>query len=82
MSPRLKVLSGRAVVLVLQRFGFTVVSTRGSHVKLRRLGPTGERQVLTVPHHAELAPGTARAIFRQASRFVSERELQPFFFIE
>ena len=29
-------------------------SQRGSHVKLARKGPGGERQVLTVPMHREL----------------------------
>jgi hypothetical protein len=38
------------------------------------------RQVLTLPLHAELDPGTLRAIFRQASRFISEPELRPHFY--
>lgn len=40
----------------------------------------GARQVLTVPLHADLDPGTLRAIFRQASRFISESELRPHFY--
>ncbi|MBS0180784.1 MAG: type II toxin-antitoxin system HicA family toxin, partial [Nitrospira sp.] len=37
-------------------------------------------QVLTVPLHPEIDPGTLRAIFRQASRFIAEQELRPHFY--
>lgn len=52
---------------------------RGSHAKLRR-GFKGARQILTVPIHRELAPGTLHAIFRQACRFIPETDLRPFFY--
>ena len=65
---------------MLQGFGFEVVSTRGSHAKLRREVPAQGVQILTVPLHKELAPGTLRAIYRQASRFVPSEELRPYFF--
>jgi predicted RNA binding protein YcfA (HicA-like mRNA interferase family) len=55
------------------------VSQRGSHVKLVR-EVAGTRQVLTVPLHAELDPGTLRAIFRQVNRFISEQEIHPHFY--
>ena len=80
MSLRLKQLSGRDVVAVLVRFGFDVVGTRGSHCKMRRTLPAGERQTLTIPLHASLAPGTLHAIYRQACRFVPEADLQPHFY--
>ncbi len=80
MSPRLRRLSSRELCQALGRFGFEVVATRGSHAKLRRTAPDGLRQTLTVPLHRELAPGTLRAIFRQACRFVPEEELSPLFF--
>jgi len=47
---------------------------------LRRVLAEGERQVLTVPLHRTLAPGTLHAIFRQALRFVPERELRSRFY--
>ena len=55
MSPRLRRRSAREVLAVLQGFGFEVVATRGSLVKLRRELPDGSRQVLTIPLHRELA---------------------------
>jgi predicted RNA binding protein YcfA (HicA-like mRNA interferase family) len=80
MTPRLRRLSGRGLLRALGSFGFEVVSTRESHAKLRRVASDGSSQILTVPLHEELAPGTLRAIFRQACRFIAEDELRPFFF--
>lgn len=78
--PRLRRLSGPEIVTILGRFGFTVHSQRGSHVKLRRVSPDGATQSLTVPAHPELDTGTCRAILRQASRFVPEEDLRPHFY--
>ncbi len=78
--PRLRRLSGREVLKALRTFGFEVDSMRGSHVKLSRTLDDGTRQILTVPHHTELAAGTVRAIFRQAARFIDEAELRKHFF--
>lgn len=77
--PKLRRLSGRDILTILQGFGFHQVSQRGSHVKLAR-DVAEAHQVLTVPLHAELDPGTLRAIFRQASRFISEQELRQHFY--
>ncbi len=78
--PRLRRLSSREVLAALGAFDFEVVSIRGSHAKLRRQSPDGVRQIITLPLHKELAPGTVRAIFRQATRFITEAELRPYFF--
>ena len=51
-------------------------------MKLARLGPAGERQVLTVPMHRQLDTGTCRAIFRQATRYIPEEQLRPHFYLE
>ena len=78
--PRLRQLSGSDLLRIFAAFGFRVLSTRGSHVKLRRALTDGERQTLTVPLHKELAPGTLYAIYRQALRYLPEVELKPWFF--
>ena len=80
MSPRLRRLTAREVLAALRAFDFEVVATRGSHAKLRRELADGTRQVLTIPLHRELAPGTLRAVFRQATRFIAADELRPYFF--
>ncbi len=80
MAPRLRRLGGRDVLRALGACGFVVVSTRGSHAKLRRVLSDGTRQTLTVPVHRTLAAGTLQAVFRQACRYVPEAELRPHFF--
>ena len=79
MAPRLRRVSAREVLAALGSFGFEVVATRGSHAKLRRVTPAGVTQTLTVPLHKNLDLGTVRAIYRQATRFVPEDELRPWF---
>jgi predicted RNA binding protein YcfA (HicA-like mRNA interferase family) len=80
MVPRLRRLTGRDVLRALNAFGFELISTRGSHAKLRRVLADGTRQTLTVPLHRTLAPGTLHAVFRQASRYVAEADLRRWFF--
>ncbi len=79
MPRKLKRLSGKEVVAILGQFGFVIHSQRGSHVKLRRVSSSGEKQTLTIPAHEELDVGTRRAIMRQASRYIPESELKPHF---
>ena len=64
MSPKLKRLSGKEVISILSKFGFSVHSQRGSHVKLRRTPSSGETQALTIVMHDELDVGTLCAILR------------------
>ena len=84
MSGRLKRLSSRELLRALKDFGFEVVSMRGSHAKLVRTGRDGEglerREVLVVPISRAPRIGTVRAIYRQASRFIPEEDLRPYFF--
>lgn len=80
MSPKLKRLSGSDIIRILELFGFSVVTQRGSHVKLRRIGYTGEKQTITIPLHSEIDTGTVKAIFRQASRYISEDQLRRYFY--
>lgn len=82
MPPKLKNLSGSDVVANFSRFGFAIHSQRGSHIKLKRATPDGTSQTLTIPNHKEIDRGTLRAILRQASKYVPEEELKPFFYTE
>ena len=80
--PKLRRLSGPAVIHILESFGFIVHAQAGSHVKLKRIGPYGQKQMLTIPSHRELDTGTLRAIFRQASQYIPDEELRPNFYTE
>ena len=77
--PKLKVLSGKDIVKILESFDFEVISTKGSHVKLRRV-LKDIKQTLTIPDHKELDKGTIRAIFNQASKYISVEKLKEFFY--
>ncbi len=79
--PKLRSLSGQDLLRIFSRFGFVKFSQRGSHVKLRREGPSG-KQILTIVLHREVDKGTLQAIFRQALRYIPEGELSAHFFTE
>ena len=63
--PRLRRLSGRETIRVLEQLGFEQVRQRGSHVVLKKQTPEGAVGCV-VPLHRELAIGTLRGILRQA----------------
>lgn len=79
--PKLKVLSGKDLIKIFILFGFEILSQKGSHIKLCRKFE-GLNQVLVVPNHHELDVGTLKAIFRQASKYVSESELKKHFYTD
>jgi predicted RNA binding protein YcfA (HicA-like mRNA interferase family) len=80
MPQRLRRLAARDVLAALKTLGFEVVATRDSHAKLRRVAEDGEAQTLTLPLHKDLDPGTIRAIYRQAKRFIPENEIRTWFY--
>ncbi|ELR97129.1 type II toxin-antitoxin system HicA family toxin [Gloeocapsa sp. PCC 73106] len=77
--PRLKQLSGKDVIKILAQFGFTIHSQRGSHIKLRRV-ISERKETLTIPSHRKLDLRTCYAIFKQASQYIPESELYPYFY--
>jgi predicted RNA binding protein YcfA (HicA-like mRNA interferase family) len=77
--PKLKRMSAGDVIEILQSLGFEVKSQKGSHIKLRRVGELGN-ETLIVPNHKHQDTGTCKAIFRQASQYIVEEELSPFFY--
>lgn len=70
-----KLYSARVVLSALQRAGFTIVSQKGSHIKLYR---RTEDKVFTVivPNHKEIAIGTFSSILKQAG--MTKNELEKF----
>ena len=77
--PKPKRLSGAEIVAIFERFGFSLESQRGSHVKLARV-MRGEKQTLLISNHKELKTGAVVGIFRQATRYISEEDLRPHFY--
>ncbi len=77
--PRLKRLSSSDVLKILAKFGFTIHSQRGSHIKLRRTTKDG-KQTLTIPNHKQLDTGTCYGIFKQGGKYIPESDLYPYFY--
>ncbi len=63
--PKLRRVSGQAVIRALERLGFVQVRQKGSHVILKRQSPQGQVGCV-VPLHTELAVGTLNGILKQA----------------
>lgn len=81
--PRLKRLTSREILGIFGRFGFEVVSMKGSHAKLVRVpleGNAGQKEILVVPMHRKMSVGTIHAIYRQACRYIPEENLRKDFF--
>jgi predicted RNA binding protein YcfA (HicA-like mRNA interferase family) len=67
---KLPVVSGKALVKALARFGYDVDHQTGGHIILRQDSPPFRR--LTVPRHKEIAKGTLRSILRNAGLTVDQ----------
>jgi len=68
---KLPVVSGRKIIKALEKKNFSVVSQKGSHVRLKKIG-AGRVFIVIVPMHAELAKGTLKSILRQANITLDE----------
>lgn len=79
MAVKLRVLSGDEVVGILGEFGFVVHSQKGSHIKLKRT-VNEHAEIVVVPLRNPIPTGTLKAIFNQASRFISTEELRRHFY--
>jgi len=79
MGVGLKTLSTKEVVAILESFGFTVHSQKGSHIKLRRES-AATTETLLVPERKEISKGTLRVIYKQASVYISQEKLRAHFY--
>jgi predicted RNA binding protein YcfA (HicA-like mRNA interferase family) len=75
--PKLRRLSGREVLAILQQLGFSIVRSRGSHFTLKMGACT-----ITIPVHGSdpLATGTLRQIYKDALVCVPEDQLRLSFY--
>lgn len=79
---KLRTLSGKDLLRIFAAFNFQELSQKGSHIKVRRVLPSGIHQTLTIVNHAEVDRGTLHAIYRQALRFITEDELRRHFYTD
>jgi predicted RNA binding protein YcfA (HicA-like mRNA interferase family) len=62
------------IVSALQRLGWVVVRQKGSHIRLHRHLPNGERLKITVPAHRPVKRATLAHLLKQARVSVEEFE--------
>jgi predicted RNA binding protein YcfA (HicA-like mRNA interferase family) len=79
MPFKLKTLSGDQLAKFFAVQGFRLRHITGSHMKLIRETVKGD-EMLTVPKHATISKGTTKVIYRQAMRFIPEKDLRDFFY--
>ena len=67
--------TARELRIALGRAAFVELRQRGSHLRLRRIELDGSPRHVTLPlHSGDIAPGTLRAILRQAR--LTEEEIR------
>jgi predicted RNA binding protein YcfA (HicA-like mRNA interferase family) len=69
---RLPALDGRSAVRALEKTGFTVVRTSGSHVRLVHSADASRQTTVPVHKGKDLPRGTLRDIIEQAGLTVDE----------
>jgi len=69
---RLTGVSGRIVLLALERAGFRVERVSGSHNVLRRPDVPGSKVIVPLHGSHDLPPGTLRSIISQSGLSVEE----------
>jgi predicted RNA binding protein YcfA (HicA-like mRNA interferase family) len=63
---KLRILSGREVIAILEEHGFKKARQRGSHVSMQRKNEEGRTVTTLAPLHSELSRATLRSIIRQS----------------
>jgi len=58
--PKLPQVSGKDIVKVLRKYGFSIVSQKGSHIKLKKTVSSGFSYTVIVPNHKIIKKGTLR----------------------
>jgi len=71
-----KLYSARDVLKTFQRAGFSIVSQKGSHIKLKGVFNNSIRIVI-VPNHKQIARGTFESILKQSN--MSHTEFESFY---
>ena len=63
---RLPVVSGKQLIKLLTKIGYSVVRQKGSHVRLVKSTPVGDHKI-TIPLHNEIVKGTLNDILSNVS---------------
>jgi predicted RNA binding protein YcfA (HicA-like mRNA interferase family) len=76
MTHKMPVISGKQLIKMMHKLGYSIVKQRGSHIKLQKKTPAGIHSI-TVPQHDEIAKGTLIDILNKTSLWnqISKEEL-------
>ncbi len=72
MTPLFPPISGKTMIKILEKFGYTVTRTKGSHVRLKHQ----TKASVTVPLHKELGLGLTLKILKDAE--LSQEEFRKY----
>ena len=70
MGSKYPVLNSKKILSILGKFGFEIISQKGSHIKLRKIDETV--RTVIVPDHYEVAKATLQSILEQAGISIEE----------
>ena len=76
---KLRRISGKDLIRLLQDHGFVVIRQKGSHVRLA-FSESGSEYRLTVPVHEELDRGTLKEIVRSVNKCLPEETIKKLFY--
>ncbi len=79
---KFKNLSGKDLVRIFSVFDFVVLSQNGSHIKLRKVSISGDKETLIIPNHKSIDKGLLKGIFRQAAIYLPEDKIRDHFYTE
>lgn len=72
-------ISGVKLIKFFETNGFEIKRTKGSHIVLIRKILSND-QILVIPKHKTVPRGTLKAIYRQATQYISEEILSSQFY--
>lgn len=80
MSRKLRIQSGKEVVKILEKYGFVLARTTGSHARLTLNNK--ETFHISIPLHSELKRGTLRGIISELEKHISSENLDNDFYTD
>lgn len=79
--PKIKYISGKELIKILESFGFVISRQKGSHIILKRIISDGE-QVILIPNHVTIDRGTLHSIYKKLLLYLDESEIKSHFYTE
>ncbi len=80
MPRKLRIMSGKEAVKILEQYGFMVTRTKGSHARLTLKMAHREAVRISIPLHPELKRGTLRGIVSELEKHISSENLENDFY--